>query len=175
MKDYRILYREAKGDLPRIYCDMDGVLADFMVASRKATGTTFTQDQSDKHWKTIRNTKNFWANMPWMRDGKQLWNYIKKYNPHILSAYTIEDPNCKAGKNKWLRKELGYTQNFMINLVRRREKKDFAMKSSDDKRQPAILIDDYPKNVDQFKAAGGIGILHTSASNTISQLKRLGF
>ena len=59
MKDYRILYREAKGDLPRIYCDMDGVLADFMVASRKATGTTFTQDQSDKHWKTIRNTKNF--------------------------------------------------------------------------------------------------------------------
>jgi len=49
------------------------------------------------------------------------------------------------------------------------------MKSSDDKRQPAILIDDYPKNVDQFKAAGGIGILHTSASNTISQLKRLGF
>ena len=49
------------------------------------------------------------------------------------------------------------------------------MKSSDDKRQPAILIDDYPKNVDQFKAAGGIGILHISASNTISQLKRLGF
>ena len=56
MKDYRILYREAKGDLPRIYCDMDGVLADFMVAAKKATGTTFTQDQSDKHWKTIRNT-----------------------------------------------------------------------------------------------------------------------
>ena len=54
MKDYRILYREAKGDLPRIYCDMDGVLADFMVAAKKATGTTFTQDESDKHWKTIR-------------------------------------------------------------------------------------------------------------------------
>ena len=35
MKDYRILYREAKGDLPRIYCDMDGVLADFMVAARE--------------------------------------------------------------------------------------------------------------------------------------------
>ena len=63
----------------------------------------------------------------------------------------------------------------MINLVRRKEKKDFAMKGSDNKKQPAILIDDYPKNVNQFKAAGGIGILHTSASNTISQLKRLGF
>ena len=128
MKDYRIFYREAKGDLPRIYCDMDGVLADFMVAAKKATGTTFTQDQSDRHWETIRNTRNFWSNMPWMRDGKQLWNYIRQYNPHILSAYTIEDPNCKPGKRRWLRKNLGYTQNFMINLVRRREKKNFAMK-----------------------------------------------
>ena len=42
-------------------------------------------------------------------------------------------------------------------------------------RQPAIIIDDFPKNVDQFKAAGGIGIHHTSASKTISELKRLGF
>lgn len=175
MKDYRIFYREAKGDLPRIYCDMDGVLADFMVAAKKATGTTFTHDQSDEHWETIRNTRNFWSNMPWTRDGKQLWNYIRQYNPHILSAYTIEDPNCKPGKRRWLRKNLGYTQNFMINLVRRREKKNFAMRGNDNKRQPAILIDDYPKNVDQFRNAGGIGILHTSASNTISQLKRIGF
>ena len=175
MKDYRIFYREAKGDLPRIYCDMDGVLSDFMVAAKKATGTTFTQDQSDRHWETIRNTRNFWSNMPWTRDGKQLWNYIRQYNPHILSAYTIEDPNCLPGKRRWLRKNLGYTQNFMINLVRRREKKNFAMRGNDNKRQPAILIDDYPKNVDQFRNAGGIGILHTSASNTISQLKRIGF
>ena len=170
MKDYRILYREAKGDLPRIYCDMDGVLADFMVAAKKATGTTFTQDDSVTLFLTL---KTFGQVVVWVVENN--FGIIKKYNPHILSAYTIEDPNCKPGKMKWLRKNLGYTQNFMINLVRRREKKDFAMKSSDDKRQPAILIDDYPKNVDQFKAAGGIGILHTSASNTISQLKRLGF
>ena len=63
----------------------------------------------------------------------------------------------------------------MINIVRRRDKQDFAMKGSDLGRRPAILIDDYPKNVQQFKAAGGIGIVHSSASNTISQLKRLGF
>ena len=76
---------------------------------------------------------------------------------------------------RWLRKEVGYTQNFMINIVRRREKKNFAMKGSDVGKRPAILIDDYPKNVRQFRAAGGIGIEHTSASSTINQLKRLGF
>jgi hypothetical protein len=61
-----------------------------------------------------------------------------------------------------------------INLVRRRDKQKFAMKSGG-KRQPALLIDDFKINVDQFKAAGGIGIHHTSASKTISELKRLGF
>jgi hypothetical protein len=113
--------------------------------------------------------------MPWTKDGKQLWSFLKKHNPHILSAYSIEDPNCVPGKMRWLRKEVGYTQNFMINIVRRLEKKDFAMKGSNIGKRPAILIDDYPKNVQQFKAAGGIGILHTTTSNTISQLKRFGF
>jgi hypothetical protein len=55
--------------------------------------------------------------------------------------------------------------------VRRREKQNFAKNQG----RPAILIDDYPKNVQQFKSAGGIGIVHTSTSNTISQLKRIGF
>jgi len=61
-----------------------------------------------------------------------------------------------------------------INLVRRVEKQKFAMKS-DMGRRPAILIDDFPRNIDQFKAAGGIGILHTNTVKTIKELKKLGF
>ena len=38
----------------------------------------------------------------------------------------------------------------------------------------SILIDDRQINIDQWEAAGGIGILHTSTDNTISQLKELG-
>jgi len=37
-----------------------------------------------------------------------------------------------------------------------------------------ILIDDRESNIDQWRAAGGIGILHTSAAGTIQQLKKLG-
>ena len=175
MRDYKEFYREAKGDMPRIYVDMDGVLCDFVLAAKRATGQDWTGLRSGQDWESIKNTKNFWANMPWTRDGKQLWSYISKYKPHILSAFSPEDPNCKPGKMRWLRKEVGYTQNFMINIVRRREKKNFAMKGSDVGKRPAILIDDYPKNVQQFRAAGGIGIEHTSTSKTISLLKRLGF
>ncbi len=181
MRDYKELYREANGDLPRIYVDMDGVLCDFILAAKRATGQDWTGLRTGQDWDSIRKTKNYWANMPWTRDGKQLWSFLSRHKPHILSAYSIEDPNCIPGKMKWLRKEVGYTQKFMINIVRRREKKEFAMKGSKErphplnKKQPAILIDDFPKNVQQFKANGGIGILHTSASNTISQLKRFGF
>ena len=36
-----------------------------------------------------------------------------------------------------------------------------------------VLIDDRPKNIEAWEAAGGIGIIHTSAKNTIEQLKKL--
>jgi hypothetical protein len=37
-----------------------------------------------------------------------------------------------------------------------------------------ILIDDMEQTIREWNNAGGIGIHHTSASNTISQLKKLG-
>ena len=171
MKQYKKFYREAKGDLPRIYCDMDGVLCDFVLAAKMATGQNWLGLRTGQDWDSIKKTKNFWSTMPWTSDGRRLWNFIKKNQPHILSAYSIEDPNCIPGKRRWLKSNLGYTQNSMINIVRRREKKNFAMEG----RRPAILIDDYPKNVSDFKSAGGIGILHSNTQNTISQLKRFGF
>ena len=173
VRDYKELYREVKGDLPRIYVDMDGVLCDFIAQSKKATGKIFTQDKAKEYWPIIKRTPRFWSDMPWMPGGKQLWNYIKQYNPHILSAYTPEDPNCIPGKKTWLRKNVRISSN-RVNLVRRVEKQKFAMKS-DMGRAPAILIDDFPRNIDQFKAAGGMGIVHTSTSNTLRELKKLGF
>jgi hypothetical protein len=58
-----------------------------------------------------------------------------------------------------------------INLVKRREKQNFAKLNG----EPTLLIDDYIKNITQFRARGGIGIHHISAASTISQLKKLGF
>ena len=36
-----------------------------------------------------------------------------------------------------------------------------------------VLIDDRPKNIEAWENAGGIGILHTSAKETINKLKEL--
>ena len=62
------------------------------------------------------------------------------------------------------------TNRQRINLVRRKDKKLFAKKG-----QPAILIDDYEKNIREFEKSGGVGIHHTNTSKTISELKKLGF
>ena len=170
MKQYIKFYKEAKGELPRIYCDMDGVLCDFEYAANRVTGQVWGGLRTGQDWESIRKTKNFWSTMPWKKDGRQLWNYIKKFDPHILSAYSTEDPNCKPGKRRWLSNNLELSGS-RINLVRRSEKRNFAM----DGRRPAILIDDYPKNISDFKSAGGIGIIHSNTQTTISQLKRFGF
>lgn len=167
--------------LPRLYVDMDGVLCDFKKQASKVTGMSIEDWMAEPgnkfktvrdKWKPIKDYRDFWYTLPWQPGGQQLWSFVRKYDPHILSAYVehTTDPNCIPGKTFWAKTHLGISSD-KINLVRRREKQDYAMY----KGESAILIDDYIKNITQFKSRGGIGILHTSTPNTISQLKKLGF
>ena len=162
--------------LPKLYCDMDGVLCDFKSQAEKVVGVSINKwmnlSKIDK-WKPIVDKTDFWSTLPWMTGGKQLWSYIKKYNPDILSAHVeeVRDPTCIPGKLLWAKRNLGLPNN-RINLVRRFQKKDYAQTGYN---SPAVLIDDYEKNASEFTRRGGIGIYHTSTSNTIRQLKKLGF
>jgi hypothetical protein len=161
--------------LPRIYCDMDGVLCDFKKKAEQVTGKPISQwmyaSKSEK-WDTIKNNGRFWYDLPWQPGGRELWSFISRYNPHILSAHVEEthDPNCIPGKSHWARTNLGIGTG-RINLVKRIQKQNYAKVAG----APAVLIDDYKKNTDQFTQRGGIGILHTTTSNTIRELKKLGF
>jgi hypothetical protein len=53
----------------------------------------------------------------------------------------------------------------------RADKQKFAMING----KSNLLIDDYIKNIHEWEAMGGIGVHHTSPSNTLAELKRLGF
>jgi hypothetical protein len=161
--------------LPRLYIDMDGVLCDFTAQIRKTSGMSkerWMQQSKEDMWRVVIEDKKFWSDMPWNPQGKIMWNFIKKYNPHILSAYLekVYDPNCIPGKYAWCRKNIGLSGG-RVNLVRRKDKQNYAMVAG----QPAILIDDYEKNTSQFTQKGGIGITFKSAGQVISQLKKLGF
>ena len=58
----------------------------------------------EKRWKLIQQTKGFWAELDWMPGAKRLHDFIIRYDPYVLSAYSNRDPNSKVGKMKWLKK-----------------------------------------------------------------------
>ena len=149
----------------KIYCDMDGVLVDFDKGYYNLTGTEASFDTDPKQfWDPITKAgAAFWIKLPWMPDGKQLWDYIKQYNPDLLSAPSREE-SSKMGKRIWVKRELPGAKLILRSADRKQE---FATPNS-------ILIDDRADNIQRWKDAGGIGIVHTSAADTIQQLKDLG-
>jgi hypothetical protein len=150
-----------------IYCDMDSVLVDFDLGYQELTGMTSQQADAngvEAFWEPLtKEGAKFWITLQWMPDGKQLWDYIKKYNPILLSAPSREE-SSKLGKRVWVKREL---PGVKLILKYASQKQEYASPTS-------ILIDDRQKNIDQWEAAGGIGILHTSTPNTIKQLQQLG-
>ena len=170
MKELLDLTEVSSEDLPEIYCDLDEVLVDFLRGADAAVGGNFAKMPRDERWNKLNQIKGFWVNLNWKPNAKRLHDFIIRYNPHVLSAYTGRDPTSKVGKMKWLKKNADFKRGN-IHLVLRSQKKDFA--TTDEK--PNILIDDYDKNIREWNAAGGIGIHHTDVGKTISELKRLGF
>jgi len=150
----------------KIYCDMDGVLADFESGYEKLTGVDLKGEfqKGDNFWDPISKAGvGFWAGLKWMPDGQELWDYLKPYKPDLLSAPSRED-SSRIGKHVWVKHKIPGTK---LILRYAKQKQELATPES-------ILIDDRQVNIDQWEAAGGIGILHTSADNTISKLKELG-
>ena len=139
-------------------------------AADDAVGGDFVKSPKDDRWNIINQVKGFWANLEWMPGAKRLYQFIVKYDPHVLSAYTGRDPASKNGKMKWLKKNTSFKRGN-VHLVLRSQKQSYATTNGN----PNILIDDYIKNVKEWESKGGIGIHHTSVSKTISELKRLGF
>ena len=157
----------------RIYCDMDGVLCDFARNIKTTTGMTidnWMRVDKEERWKKIIEKRTFWSTMPWLNDGKNLWRFIEKHDPYILSAASQQDPNCKPGKMQWIARNLGIPRN-RVHLVQRHEKQMFAKTGG----QPSILIDDYGRNTKEFTTKGGVGIRFQNAGQVIRELKGLGF
>ena len=171
MKELIQLTEASKEELPKIYCDLDEVLVDFRRGANAAVGGDFAKTDKDERWNKVNQTKGFWANLGWKPNAKRLHDFIMRYNPHVLSAYTGHDPTSKVGKMKWLKKNTSF-KRANIHLVLRSQKQSYA-KTKEEK--PNILIDDYNKNIREWEAAGGIGIHHTDVGKTINKLKGLGF
>jgi len=150
-----------------IYVDMDGVLVDLAKGVEEVSGISLEQLKTrGRELEKLLNEqpKNFWASLDWMPGGKDLWSYIQKYNPIILST-PANNPESKEGKLLWIKKHLQLPENRIIIDINKEKYVD---------SDKSLLIDDREKVLKPWRAAGGTGIQHINTSSTIKQLKKLG-
>lgn len=159
----------------RIFCDLDGVLVNFIKTAVEVAGInpeTASKEDTYRFWARIqRHTaegKPFFERMEPMHDAMTLWNYIKPHNPTILSSTGERIVGAAQEKHAWVQTHLGSeAASTAIFTPSAKAKAQYAAPTH-------VLIDDRTKAIDPWIAAGGIGILHTSAVSTIQHLKKLG-
>ena len=161
-----------------VYVDMDGVLTDFERRFEQFAGVTpdefmaqkkieFGQEKADEQFWDLIDKQigvRFWAGMPWMPQGEDLYKYIKKYKPTILTSPS-RDESSRIGKGVWVKRNM---PNVPVKFGYKAEGK--AKYAGPNK----ILIDDREDNIAAWKAAGGIGILFKSTEQVKNELSKLG-
>jgi hypothetical protein len=157
-----------------IFVDLDGTLVDFGKKAQEITGMnkpvdTLTPKEKRHFWgAVVRHEKGggeFWGEMEFMPDGLDLWGYIKKYDPTVLTA-SGDTGDAPREKREWTAKHLG--PNVKIIVVRASKDKAHHAKPNH------ILIDDAKRAIDPWVAAGGIGIKFENAFQVIRELQKLG-
>ena len=216
LENWRKFLTEAQQAPHQIYCDMDGVLVDFVQGALKqinedvnnkrlsstdestgklnylgrlrtvmrrkgvdvienehiekyAEGQEKIREAAIKYmYVRLADDESFWANLPWMEGGRDLWNAIKNYDPFILTAPMGK--GSEEGKRQWISKNLSPSpsQVFMSH-----DKYNWAMEDG----QRNVLIDDFLSNIKPWRSSGGIAIHHdpTDMKHTMDKLTQAGF
>ena len=159
-----------------IYCDLDGVLCDFDGKSLEFFGERFDTTNYftlKEKAAAIQKDRRFWSDMAWTSGGPDLWNYLRAFNPHILSAIAEWGSwaSIEQGKREWINRNLRGINHGAIHLCRRRDKQVFAQSHG----IPNILIDDSEKNIAEWNGRGGIAHFYTTTPHAIRFLQDQGF
>jgi hypothetical protein len=169
------VFESETGEMPtetsklfKIYLDMDGVIVDFDKRFESMFGMPPREFENnfgkEKFWEKIdAKGVGFWRGMDWMPGGQQLYNRVAKHD-HALLSSPSRSKTSKIGKHMWRKDN---TPDTKLILAQSFNKKNYADKSN-------ILIDDRADNIQQWKDAGGIGILYQSAEQVMKELDKLG-
>ena len=155
----------------RLFLDLDGVLADFDSGVFQATGKLPADLGDRRMWPVLARTPGFYEHLPWMPDGRDLWESSKTHRPVILTGLPL-GKWAEPQKRAWCARELGPDVPVICCLSR--EKGRHAAEILEP-GEVMVLVDDRLKVQAAWVDAGGRFILHTCAAASIAALKDLGF
>ena len=105
----------------------------------------------------------FWKNLSWTPDGKQLWEHIKDKSPQIIILTSpMRGAGSKDGKVEWVKNNLGSQYKVILE-------EDKWKYSGPNK----LLIDDFLTNIEPWGQKGGMVVHHQNSSDSISQVEEL--
>jgi len=160
----------------KIYVDMDGVVANFEKRFEDLAGMG-ADEYKDKYgikefWNLIdeKHKVSFWRGIEPMIDAQKLIDFVSNYDYELLTAPSVKKQSV-IGKSLWVKDKTGqlFPSLPKVNYKFAKDKHLIKPKLS----EFDILIDDRQDTIDRWNSAGGTGILHTSADNTITQLEKL--
>jgi hypothetical protein len=158
----------------KIFCDLDGVLADFDtgMANRCKKSVKYIQSlPQESLWMLMNKHPDVFADIPLMPEANYLWSSLLPYKPVILTGCP-RSKISRESKIKWCNNNLGsnylHVKNvaeidtspgydYYIILTSTTKKPEFASDGS-------ILIDDRKIIANEWEEAGGI-FFHYDGSN----------
>ena len=190
----------------QIYCDMDGVLVDFelgvveyitgalaegraeelkekigrdYITTDDLAGPTKNNDIRNYMYKELENHAQFWEDLPWMSNGKELWARIWPYGPNILTTPMGGEDHPKSGYGSRIGKQAWIDKNLVKEMQMPPKKIIMAGDKYRWANKTSILIDDWTKNTGPWgdkKIGNGIAILHKNEDiqKTFDELEKHG-
>ena len=139
-----------------IYCDMDGVLADF--------------DKVPNAVARYKNEPNFFYDLEPIKENVNAIKELitKNYLVKILSKSPHE--NADNDKRKWLAKYLPEIENENIIFARPHQTKISFVNELE--KNFSLLFDDYEKNIEEWRNEKGLALTITK-ENTIENIIRV--
>jgi hypothetical protein len=150
---------------PRLFLDMDGVLADFDTGYEARFGMRPDKAKDDVDWKKVEAAQDFYATLPPMADLPILWDYARRFEPTVLTGIP-RIPGVYEQKRVWVQQYLG--ADVEVIGCRSADKADHCAPGD-------VLVDDWEKYRHKWVAAGGVWITHVSAVDTIKRLGMMGW
>eukprot|EP01065_Artemidia_motanka_P005063 TRINITY_DN12414_c0_g1_i3.p2 TRINITY_DN12414_c0_g1~~TRINITY_DN12414_c0_g1_i3.p2 ORF type:complete len:204 (+),score=76.27 TRINITY_DN12414_c0_g1_i3:54-614(+) len=147
-----------------VFCDLDGVLADFERRVIEVTGRAMDDMKPSEAWPQLARHRGFFEHLDWTADGRTLWNHLRAVSDPIVLTGLPRGRWAEPQKRAWCRRELG--ADVRVLCCPSAAKHKYASAGS-------VLIDDKPVTVvpcrERWEASGGVFITHRTAEESIRE------